>query len=632
MKFCSIDFEYHGANEKHPTLVSCVLKGRSFKTPLFFWLHNDPAQKAKLVDTLNTIKHTHTLLAYGASNEARCLLALGLNPLDWKWIDLFIEWRQLQNKWNKYLYGRVYKSDGNHIVSTPPNKPSPSHERVGDSLLEVLYFFFGVDLGGDHKDEMRDLILTGGPFTNEEARAILGYNAQDVEYLGMLFEEIRKRNKYLSPEIALRRGRYAACLSHSESLGIPLNVPRIESMSRHHDSIVERFILDLNRVYPFYIQDKKGKWTASYAQFANLIEKRGLRNRWPMTLKSKKYELNEDTFKRFENHPSIGAEVRAYMRARKQITNVGYFSSKRLPKFLERVGSDGRLRPYFNPFRSQTGRNQPPSSHFVFAMGAWLRCLIEPPPGHVILHKDWSAQEFAIAAILSGDSAMIAAYASGDPYLHYAKQTKAAPRDATRKTHGTIRDELKDSVLAIQFGSGAQGIANQMQSRTGKHYSKNDGARFLRMHKRSFPRYWEYLRKLERAYENGKPVATRDGWILWRDNPSLLSVRNFPMQGNGAACMRAGMINCWERGIPVISPLHDALYPECLESEYEDVNRAAELAMADACSEVLGDELPIRVGTNVHRHGEIWIEDRPDVKAIIESLWIYLDVADDGLL
>jgi len=46
-----------------------------------------------------------------------------------------------------------------------------------------------------------------------------------------------------------------------------------------------------------------------------------------------------------------------------------------------------------------------------------LRGLIKPPEGWGICYVDWSQQEFGIAAVLSGDEVMQAAYRSGDPYL-----------------------------------------------------------------------------------------------------------------------------------------------------------------------------------------------------------------------
>jgi DNA polymerase I len=51
-----------------------------------------------------------------------------------------------------------------------------------------------------------------------------------------------------------------------------------------------------------------------------------------------------------------------------------------------------------------------------------------------VAYIDWSQQEFGIAAALSGDIAMQAAYGSGDPYLDFAKQAGAVPRHATKTT------------------------------------------------------------------------------------------------------------------------------------------------------------------------------------------------------
>jgi len=57
-------------------------------------------------------------------------------------------------------------------------------------------------------------------------------------------------------------------------------------------------------------------------------------------------------------------------------------------------------------------------------------------------------QEFGIAAALSRDPNMMAAYASGDPYLAFAKQCGAAPADATKQSHKAVREQFKACVLA----------------------------------------------------------------------------------------------------------------------------------------------------------------------------------------
>ena len=86
------------------------------------------------------------------------------------------------------------------------------------------------------------------------------------------------------------------------------------------------------------------------------------------------------------------------------------------------VGCDGRNRTILSAFRSRTGRNQPSNSRFIFGPSVWLRGLIKPPPGYGVAYVDWSQQEFGIAAALSKDGNMIAAYMSGDPYLAFGNK------------------------------------------------------------------------------------------------------------------------------------------------------------------------------------------------------------------
>src|SRR5207244_6257890 len=114
------------------------------------------------------------------------------------------------------------------------------------------------------------------------------------------------------------------------------------------------------------------------------------------------------------------------------------------------VGRDGRNRCLLSAFRARTGRNQPSNTAFMFGPAVWLRGLIRPVTGFGIAYVDWSQQEFGIAAALSGDSKMVAAYESGDPYLAFAKQAGAMPVDGTKTTHGPIREHFKQCVLAVQ--------------------------------------------------------------------------------------------------------------------------------------------------------------------------------------
>jgi hypothetical protein len=124
-----------------------------------------------------------------------------------------------------------------------------------------------------------------------------------------------------------------------------------------------------------------------------------------------------------------------------------------------RVGSDGRNRTLLSPYGSKTGRNQPSTTSYVFGPAKWIRHLIAPPPGRALVYRDYKQQEMKIAAVVSGDSELLAACESGDVYLGIAKQLGLAPPDARPETHSALRNMFKTVVLGITYGLGARMLA-----------------------------------------------------------------------------------------------------------------------------------------------------------------------------
>ena len=97
-------------------------------------------------------------VAYFASAEMDCFQALGW-ALPTHLLDLFPEFRWLTNGL------------------------CPAH---GNSLLGALLYYGLPTIGGEIKEAMRALILTGGPWTSGEREAILEYCEADVVALGRL--------------------------------------------------------------------------------------------------------------------------------------------------------------------------------------------------------------------------------------------------------------------------------------------------------------------------------------------------------------------------------------------------------------------------------------------------------------
>lgn len=246
------------------------------------------------------------------------------------------------------------------------------------------------------------------------------------------------------------------------------------------------------------------------------------------------------------------------------------------------AGADGRNRCMLSPFGSKTGRNLPSSNGYVFGPSAWMRSLIKPRPGQGIAYIDWSQQEFGIAAALSGDKAMMAAYLSGDPYLEFAKQAGAVPADATKESHGPQRDQFKACALAVLYGMEAESLA----TRIGQPVAR--AAELLRLHRRTYADFWTWSEDLlARTLFEGS-VRTCFGWTVHVDDePNPRSFANFPMQGSGAEMMRIAAILATEAGIEVAGPVHDAfIIASPVERLDGDILRMQEF-MAEASGIVL---------------------------------------------
>jgi DNA polymerase I len=220
-----------------------------------------------------------------------------------------------------------------------------------------------------------------------------------------------------------------------------------------------------------------------------------------------------------------------------------------------------------------------------------LRGLIKPARGRALAYIDWSAQEVAIAAALSGDQALLDAVQSGDPYLRFAKLAGLAPEDATRQTHGQVRNLCKRCLLGSNYGMGARSLAQ----RTGT--SLLVAERTQRALARAFPTFTEWAEHVIDVGELRGELSTVFGWTLrvTRDTrPTTL--RNFPMQGNAAEMLRVACCLATERGVQVCAPVHDALLIEVADGDLGDAVGATRAAMSEAARAVLGG---IDVGTDV---------------------------------
>ena len=176
---------------------------------------------------------------------------------------------------------------------------------------------------------------------------------------------------------------------------------------------------------------------------------------------------------------------------------------------LEVDPAAGRNHFLVSPFKSATGRNQPSNTKSVFGPSVWLRHLIVPQPGTVLLYCDWSSQEYVIAAALSGDERMLEDCAPGrDPYIRFGQHGGLLPEGASKKTHPVLRDRLKVAALATLYGQTEASLGPRLG------IPVHAARRLLDLHARLYPTFWSW----QRAYVRGGLLAglvwTKLGWAM----------------------------------------------------------------------------------------------------------------------
>ena len=240
-------------------------------------------------------------------------------------------------------------------------------------------------------------------------------------------------------------------------------------------------------------------------------------------------------------------------------------------------------------------------------MSNWLRVLIVPPDDLAITGIDYSSQEFAIAASLSGDQNMKEAYTSGDPYLFFAKKAGAIPPQGTKDVFKKERDLFKSTTLGLQYGMAAKSLARKLSQDTAREVTIEEAQSLIELHQKIYPQFWMWSEYNWRKYLREGGLETKDGWVLFGDNLNSLSVKNFLVQGTGASIMRAAVISATEKKLDLIAPLHDALYMIHDKNDLESIHLLSE------CMTIAADQfvdLKIRLDSKTYTKEVPWIEDK----------------------
>jgi hypothetical protein len=463
---------------------------------------------------------------------------------------------------------------------------------AGRTLLGALAFFGLPGMDAAAKEAYRELAIRG-PRTPDEWRALIRYCAADVDANVALWAAMLP---YLDGDRSLLRGQYHAAVAQMEFRGIPIDTEALDLLRARWDEARAALVEEVDPTHSLY-----DGLAFTEARFTPWLEKRKIA--WPRHA-SGRLRLDKDTWREMARRRPVLEPLR---QLRKTLTLMR--GGIALP-----VGADGRARCMLSPFGTVTGRNAPKSSQFIFGYPRWLRSLVRPAPGRAIAYLDWCAQEHGISAALSRDAHMMRAYQSGDPYLALAIDSGRAPAGATKATHDATREIFKVVLLAASYGMKERTLARQLDC------DVLEALALLARHRRAYPRFWAWSDGAVDMAMQTRRIATVFGWPLLvgaRTNPR--GIRNFPVQGNAAEMLRLAACFAVAAGVELVATVHDALVIEADVSEREDAVRAAQAAMDQASSLVLGGFV-LRTELKCIRHPDRFRDPRGGFWDVVQRL------------
>jgi DNA polymerase-1 len=313
---------------------------------------------------------------------------------------------------------------------------------------------------------------------------------------------------------------------------------------------------------PIYTPD--GEWT--YERLERWLIRSGIPT-WPRT-ESGRLDTSREALGLMSHVPGI--EQLSALR-----DSVSFIIKATLP-----IGRDGRNRCSLFPFCTATGRNAHAKS--LYNVHAGMRSFIVFAEDKIGVYLDWRTQEIGVAAALSEDPALIAAYRSGDIYHAFALVcgiTDDPNPTHWKKNNPDQRQRMKALQLGINYGMGVPSLARGLD----QHPLIASG--IIERHRRTYPRFWQWRDDIVQTAMLERRVESIFGWPLWiTTSPNKRTLYNFPMQSGGAEMLRLAVWRLCEAGIVPVMLIHDGILLEA--PNLEQVEHAKEImctAGRDTC-------------------------------------------------
>lgn len=541
------DFEYNDRK-----VILCCAENTRTKEVFVFDLRRDTTKFLQWVDEM--ILNREIFASYAIDAEFNSLLRLGHSTHEIRCIDLMAECRMIS------------MSNKDYFV---PEANLVGHLRVflGREVTETKLT----------KDRMRDLIIYNDNWSDESWEEIETYCLTDIEPLNELFEKVKAIQlsagfPYRLSQ-CLKRGEYVRLCSEMDfkSKGFPVDINAIEKIYGNKNFIKKQIIRNLPPMWQMCFLPKKG---GGFVLSRKEIQKVILKNKWSWKLTENGLPVLKSDY--LETLEQQYPKVKMLRQAQKSLATMNSADLRTQIK-------DGYIKPRTCAFAAKTGRNGlKPKQGYLLNLPSWIRKIIKPHKGMVLVSVDWSQQEIAIAAALSGDKKLIDAYNSGDIYLALGKLSGNIPEDGTKVTYRVQRELFKTLQLALGYGKGVKSLAKDfmgimVDDNITEIESQLLAKSIYDWHKLTFTAYWSWIEGKVREAKLDGWIKSEDDWVCFVGNNSLKTqLLNFPSQSNGAAMMRMATEEFYRLFIlgeipELLCSQHDGFYFNVPEDQVDSV-------------------------------------------------------------
>jgi DNA polymerase-1 len=439
------------------------------------------------------------------------------------------------------------------------------------SLGDVVDFFLGSPL-----DKSLQLSDWSGDLSEEQLR----YAAVDTAILLPLWAEILPRLQRAElVKIAALEGNVAAGVAWMSWNG--MKVDRQRWLAQADVQRVRRAALDVE------LNEMAGRtinWASAKAQVLPVLRARGLAIE----------KTDEDTLTPYVTDPVVSKLL--------ERREAAVLAQTYGEKWLRHIHPDtGRVHPEFLQCNSRAGRmiaNHPNLQNIPRHQSIY-RTFFVADEGNILIKGDYDQIEMRLAALISGDERMIAAYQRGED-LH--RLTASGLLDVPVEQ---ITKQQRQLAKPVNFGLIYSMSAPGLQRYAYKDYRVEMTVEQAKAHRdrwfELYPGIADWQRRIDRNLRARGTLDTRT--LMGRRRHSVDypgAAYNSPVQGSAADGCKLALVQVyrqWHRSsnIKLVNMVHDELVLEVSANIVEDISHDLQQAMYEPMVEMVGGRIPIKV-------------------------------------